>query len=185
MLVSAEQQHESAIIIYLSPPLWASHGPTPGSSQSRRLGSLCNTAESYQLSTLHVTVFTYMSMLLSQCVPKLVLIIFFQWLMRLSTFPFKNKHLDLPFSEVSAQLVSLLYYWNLHLSLTESLILWHKHFVGYFNLHNFPMAFLFKKKTFILNGNIFRKDRYSQRPRSLICAPNTYPDHSFSQRDNS
>ena len=102
------------ILSFLSLP-W----PHPGSSQSSRLGSLCNTADSYQLSILHMTVDTYMSMLLSQFVPKLVLSIFFQWLIRLSTFSFKNKHLDFPFSEVSVQLFSPLYYQNIYLSLTD------------------------------------------------------------------
>ena len=51
-------QHESAIIILVSPPSWVCFpSPHPRSSQSTRLGSLCNTATSHWLSILHTIVY--------------------------------------------------------------------------------------------------------------------------------
>ena len=60
VLVSAIQQCKSAIILHLSPPSWIFFPPPSHSfrsSQSARLGSLCYTETSYQLSVLHMVVY--------------------------------------------------------------------------------------------------------------------------------
>ena len=59
MLVSAVQQCRSAITIHVSPPSGASLLPRSqlsGPSQRVRLGSLCHTATSHQLSILYMVV---------------------------------------------------------------------------------------------------------------------------------
>ena len=71
MLVSAVQQHESAICVNLSPPSWASVPPPPSclsrSSHNSKLSSLCYTATSHYLSILYTLV--YMSVLLCEFIP--------------------------------------------------------------------------------------------------------------------
>ena len=57
MLTSAIQPHKSAVIIYVSPPSWASlPSLCPHSSRS---ASLCYTAASNQLPILHTTLYIY------------------------------------------------------------------------------------------------------------------------------
>ena len=59
LLVSAEQQHESAIRIHTSPPSWVSLPPAShpsGSSQSTALSFLCYRAGSHYVSALHGSV---------------------------------------------------------------------------------------------------------------------------------
>ena len=54
VLISVIQQRESAIIIHLSPSSLSSPAHSCRSSQSARLGSVCYTATSHQLSALHL-----------------------------------------------------------------------------------------------------------------------------------
>ena len=64
VLVSSIHQHESAIGIHRSPPSWTSlPPPTPFNpsrlSQSHGLSSLSHTANSHQLSILHMVVYMF------------------------------------------------------------------------------------------------------------------------------
>ena len=85
VLVSAIYQHESAVGIHMSPPSWASlPPPTPSHpsrlSQNTWLSPLLHTANSHQLSVLHMGMFMFkccsLSLshpLLPHCVHKSVL----------------------------------------------------------------------------------------------------------------